>query len=227
MLSILKKYSILYAEDDVEIQANIAEYLNNYFSTVYLASDGIEAIELYNKHLPDVLLLDINLPGMDGLKIAQEVRKKNQTTKIVMLTAYTDKDILLTATELKLTKYLTKPVTPRVFKETMYLLAKELLHNSSRFISLSADCQWDKEQNILIINNVSISLLEKENRLLQLFIANRNRTVTYETIMMELWDNTFDREISINSVKNQVSKLRKKLPSGCIDTVYGVGYLLK
>lgn len=227
MLSILKKYSILYTEADLVIQTKTSEHLSNYFSTIYLASNDTEAFKIYKEHLPDVLLLDISSPSMDGLKIAQKVRKENQTTKILVLTTCTDKEILLKATELKLTKYLTKPITPIIFKETMQLLAKELLHDSSRFISLNADCQWDKKQHTLFVKNTPISLLEKEYRLLQIFITNQNKTVTYETIMMALWGNSFDREISINSVRNQVSKLRKKLPSACIDTVYGIGYMLK
>ena len=62
MLKILKKHSILYVEDEPEIQKNIAEYLKNHFGTVYLASTGNEALLAYTKNQPDVILLDINLP---------------------------------------------------------------------------------------------------------------------------------------------------------------------
>jgi len=127
MLKTLKNKSILYVEDEPEIQANIAEYLQNYFSKVYLAKDGRGALEQYQNYKPDVLLLDINLPYVDGLTIAQKIRKNNKQIKIIMLTAYTEKEKLLKATELKLTKYLIKPISPKEFKGTMQLLADEFL----------------------------------------------------------------------------------------------------
>jgi len=227
MVSLLKEHSILYVEDEPKIRMSIEEYLNSYFGIVYLASDGKEALTLYEKHHPDVLLLDINLPFLSGLEVAQEVRKKDQTVKIVLLTAHTNAEMLLLATELKLTKYLIKPIAPKLFRGAMELLAQELRQNPSRFINLSKNCIWDIQQEALRIDDVPLSLLEKEHRLLVLLIQHRGSAVSYEDIMVYVWDDAFDKDISLDSVKNQVSHLRKKLPSGCIDSVYGKGYILK
>ena len=227
MLSILKRHSILYVEDEPEIQANIAEYLGNYFRAIYLASDGKEALTQYNKHHPDVLLLDINLPSIDGLTVAQEVRRHNSTVKIVMLTAFTEKEKLLKATELKLTRYLIKPVSPKKFKETLHILASELMNNPSRFIKLNEGFIWDIEQEKLSFESEQIILTEKEHRLLKLFINQKGKPIRYEKIILTLWDDAFGREISIDSVKNQVSQLRKKIPNVDISSVYGEGYILK
>lgn len=227
MLSILKNHSILYVEDEPQIRANITEYLESYFATVYVASDGKEGLEFYKSHHPDVLLLDINLPFLSGLNLAQKVRAMDQTVKIVMLTAHTEKEKLLVATELKLTKYLIKPIAPKLFKETMELLAKELRQNPTRFINLSENCVWNKIQEVLLIDDVVVSLLEKEHRLLKLLIENKGSNVSCEDIMVAVWDDAFEKDISHESVKNLVSHLRKKLPHGCIDTVYGKGYMLK
>ena len=227
MLTRLKNYSILYVEDEPEIQKNIAEYLKNHFGAVYIASTGNEALIAYTKKQPDVVLLDINLPDIDGLSVATKIREDDSETKIIMLTAYTDKEKLLKATELKLSKYLVKPVAPKVFKETLKLLAEELSNKPTRLIKLCQHCIWDDELEQLDIDNKQVSLAEKENRLLKLFIKNRGKVVSFERIMAELWEDSFDREISIDSVKNQVSKLRKKLPLDCISNVYGEGYLLK
>ncbi|MCK5828802.1 MAG: response regulator transcription factor [Methylococcales bacterium] len=227
MLSILKKKSILYVEDDPEIQANIAEYLDNFFAKIYLASNGLEALEQYKKYRPDVLILDINLPNIDGLSVAKEIRQHDQAIKIIMLTAYTEKDKLLKATELKLTKYLTKPVPPKVFKETLHVLAEELKCNPSQFLSLRDNYIWDKEQETLSYHDHQVDLTEKEFRLLKLFITHKSSVINYEKITMALWEDSFNRDISIDSIKNQVSHLRKKLPEGCIDSVYGEGYILK
>ncbi len=227
MLSILQNHSILYVEDEPEIQANITEYLESYFDTVFVASDGKEGLILYEKYHPDVLLLDINLPFLSGLELAQNVRQKDQVVKIVMLTAHTEKEKLLAATELKLTKYLIKPIAPKLFKETMKLLAEELKLNPSRFVNLSATCVWNKEQEVLRINDIHVTLTEKELRLLKYLIQNKGTSVSYEDIMISVWEDAFDKEISKDSIKNQISHLRKKLPDVCIDAVYGKGYVLK
>ncbi len=227
MLSILKKYSILYVEDEPEIQANIAEYLGNFFNEIHLASDGQEALDQYNKYHPDVLLLDINLPKVDGLNVAQEIRQQDASVKIIMLTAFTEKEKLLKATELKLTKYLIKPVPPKEFKATLETLAHELMSDPSHFLQLSEGCIWDSNLEQLSQNNDLIVLAEKEHRLLKLFISFKGKSVSYEKIIAVVWEDAFDREISIDSVKNQVSQLRKKLPCDCIVSVYGEGYILK
>lgn len=227
MLGILKNHSILYVEDEPEIQKNIREYLESYFGTVHIASDGKEALTLYEEHHPDALLLDINLPFLSGLEVAKQIRKKDQTVKIVMLTAHTEKEKLLTATELKLTKYLIKPIAPKLFKETMELLASELRLNPSRFINLASNCIWNKTQEVLRIDDVPVSLTEKEHRLLKLLLEKKGTDVSNEDIMLAVWENAFENEISVDSVKNQISHLRKKLPNVSIDTIYGKGYILK
>jgi len=225
-LSMLKEHSILYVEDEPEIQANITEYLANIFGSVHLASDGKEAIDKYYKHYPDVILLDINLPSLDGLSVAAEIRKHDQTVRIVMLTAFTEKEKLLKATELKLTRYLIKPVAPKDFRETLSILSSELMNNPSRFLKLSENVTWDIEQEQLSLEYQQVILSEKEHRLLKLFISHKGEPVRYERIVLAVWEDAFDREISIDSIKNQVSQLRKKMPSVCIKSIYGEGYTL-
>jgi DNA-binding response OmpR family regulator len=227
MISILKKYTILYVEDEPEIQANIAEYLGNFFADIHLAADGKEALDQYYKHHPDVILLDINLPIIDGLNVAKQIRVKDNDVKIIMLTAFTEKEKLLKATELKLTKYLIKPVAPKVFKQTLENLSYELMNNPTRFINLSDTYTWDKEREQLTCDDQPVSLTEKEHRLLKLFLNNKSKSVSYEKIMVAVWEDAFERDISLDSVKNQVSQLRKKLPKSCISNVYGEGYVLK
>lgn len=78
-----------------------------------------------------------------------------------------------------------------------------------------------------LLNNSTVKLSEKEHRLLKLFILFKGNSISYEKIKAKLWEDAFERDISIDSVKNQVSKLRKKLPHNCISSVYGEGYILK
>lgn len=227
MLDTLQNHSILYVEDEPEIQANMKEYLESYFNTVDIASDGEEALKLYRRNRQDVLILDINLPYLDGLSVAKEVRNHDEDVKILMLTAHTDQEKLLTAVELKLTKYLVKPLTPKVFKEALNTLAKELGSASNNFFKFSHNFFWDKEHKRLFSGDKEIPLLEKERRLLALLIENHSKIVSYEDIMVNLWDDSFERDISMDSVKNQIRTLRKKIPEKLIYNVYGRGYIFR
>jgi len=227
MLTILKNHSILYVEDEPKIQASIAEYLGNYFDTLFLATNGADALELFERHQPDVVLLDINLPDVDGLTIAERIRKNNATCRIIMLTAYTEKEKLLKATELKLTKYLVKPVSPKNFKEALTSLAKELADNPNQFLRFGDGVVWNREHETLNDGSGAVVLQEKQHRLLKLFIRFKGSTVTYEKVITTVWENSYEKDISLDSVKNQVSQLRKHLPAGSIVSVYGEGYLLK
>lgn len=227
MLDVLQNYSLLYVEDEPEIQANMKEYLESYFQVVDVASDGEEALKLYRQNHQDVLLLDINLPYLDGLSVAREVRKTDKGVKILMLTAHTDQEKLLAAVELKLTKYLVKPLTPKVFKEALHTLAQELSLTSESFVKCAENYFWDKERKRLLHGNNEVTLLEKERRLLGLLIENHTKVVSYQDIMVTLWDDAFEREISIDSVKNQVRTLRKKIPDNVIYNVYGQGYIFR
>ncbi len=227
MLEILKQYDILYVEDEPDIQANISEYLRYYFKKVYLAKDGQKALQCYKRHKPRVLLLDINIPSIDGLTLATKIREIDQEIRILMLTAYTEKEKLLAATELKLTKYLIKPVEPKYFKDALLLLAKELTNIDNRFQKIAKECIWDIKNKTLIVQQSQIPLTAKEQKLLELLIAKIGKSVHYTDIMVAVWEESLDKEISIDSVKNLVSKLRKKLPGCNIVSVYGVGYMLK
>lgn len=222
----LKNYTILYVEDDINVQKNIAEYLNRLFKEVYVASDGKEGLALYNKHSPDGMLLDVDIPFISGLELAKEIRKTDKKVSIIMLTAYAEQDKLLKATELKLIKYLVKPVDLNNFKEALELMAQEIAENYNEYEHLYEGFRWHKAQKSLYNNSEKIVLGAKEQTLLGLLVKSRGSSVSFSTIMAEVWADEFEKEISFNSVKNLVSSLRKKLPENSITSVYSQGYML-
>lgn len=225
MQEVLKKYTICYVEDDLNIQSNMKELLEYSFNKVYVASDGREGFELYKKVNPDVIMLDINLPFIDGLTLAKKIRQMDKKIKIVILTAYTDKEKLLKATELNLIKYLVKPINPIEFDKVLETLSQELMEESKNCHLLENGIRWDSDTKTLYQYDKELPLSVKEQRLLELFIKNANSEVTFEDIMARVWIEDFDKEISINSVKAIVSRLRKKLPPNTIKNAYGKGYI--
>ena len=226
MRNLLKNYSILYVEDELNIQKQMTEYLEGYFRDVYVSSDGKQGLEKYEEYHPDVLLLDIDLPHMDGLSLAKSIRKKDKSVSIIMLTAFTDQEKLLKATELKLLKYLVKPIDLLEFQETLDLLAVELTESTKEILVLGEGYTWNKSEGKLCHKGKSIVLTSKEQQLLVLLAKHQHKSISFEDIMAHVWADEFEREVSVNCVKNVVSDLRKKLPNDAIQSVYGKGYML-
>ena len=226
MKNFLKNYTILYVEDEPGTQKQMTEYLKGYFKEVYVASDGKQGLEKYQEYHPDALLLDIDLPYIDGLTLATSIRKTDKSVSIIMLTAFTDQGKLLHATELKLLKYLVKPIKISAFKETLDLLAVELAGSTKDILVLSEGHTWHKSKQKLCHQGKSLGLTVKEKKLLALLVRHQHSSISFEDIMAHVWEDAFDREVSVNCIKNVVSDLRKKLPNDAIKSVYGKGYML-
>ena len=225
-LKSLNNYTILYAEDHEETQQKAMGYLSRHFKAVYLANDGKEALKKYQILHPDILLLDIDMPYMDGLTLTQEIRKTNKTIPILILTAHKDEEKLLRAIGLNLFGYILKPINPNKFRESLYQLGLSLKERYEEYLYFEEGYRWDIKEKLLFQYNKNIFLTNKESLLLRLLLENRGRGVSNEDIMMRLWLDNFDTTISSNSVAQQIAKLRKKFPKNTIQTVYGVGYMI-
>jgi len=227
VLDILEGYSILYAEDDPSIRAEMVTYLRGYFRCVHVAADGIKALEYYTVHRPEAVMLDLRLPCIGGIEVAQEIVRQYPGPKSLMLTAHPEHENLLRSMELEQARYLLKPITLRCIREVMAQLAEELASHSLRFVRLGPSCFWDRENHRLFHQRRPIDLTVKETRLLARLIRQPGMMIGYADLMQAAWKDAYAREISLDSVKNQVSKLRKKLPEGSLESVYGAGYRLK
>lgn len=95
------------------------------------------------------------------------------------------------------------------------------------FLELGKGYLWNINCEILLKEGVEVVLTEKEHRLLKLLISKKSKVISYLDITITVWEDAYDREVSIDSVKNQVRNLRQKLPVGIIDSVYGKGYMLR
>jgi len=226
MISLLKNHSILYVEDEIEIQKSMSKLLETYFKKVFVSTNGEEALELFHKEHPDTLLFDINLPNMSGLELTREIRKTHENTPVVLLTAYTDEEKLLNAIDLNINKYLVKPVQNKEFKDALEKIALHLLKYTNAILRLGEVSVWHISNAILYHRDKEIFLSSKETSLLSLLAKYHKECVTHETIMAIVWEEEFDKEITFDSVKNLVKNLRKKLPEDLIQSVYGRGYIL-
>ena len=223
----LKRYTIVYAEDETIIRLNVTQMLEEYFKKVIAVSNGKEALKSYRENKADVLMLDISMPLMTGLEVAKVVREENEDIPIIMLTALSDRDTLLDAVDLGLVKYILKPMSNEVFIETLKRLSKVLKYRATDIFWLTLDYSWKSSNQTLFYQEEQIYLTHKERCLLELLIKYYNKVVSYEEIMANVWIDEFEREITIDSVKKLVSNLRKKIPQNSLSNIYGKGYLLK
>ena len=219
----LKNLSILYVEDEEMIRQNAVEYLSRICDNVLEARNGIEALEVYKKHKPDIIISDIKMPKMNGLEFATVIRKIDKNTPIVMATAHTETNYLLKAVELQLVKYIVKPITSTKLQEALALSLDYLTVKESNIVSINNQTIYDILNKTLFIRNQIIKLTKNEQLLLHILATNKQRAISYEEIENTIWAY---EGMSMDALRSLVRMLRKKLEGDFVENISGVGYRL-
>ena len=213
--------TLLYVEDDEIIRQNAVEYLSDYFKEVYQAKDGQEGIEYFEVYKPDIIISDIEMPRLNGLDMAQKIRKKDKSIPIMISTAYTDTPYMLKAVELQLIKYIVKPISSKKLQEALNLLLEHL--NINNIVTIDKQKYYDSLNKCFMIEENIIKLTKKELQLLDLLAKNHHRVVNYEEIETQLW---YDDYMSMDALRALIRTLKKKLQGDYIENVSGFGYRL-
>lgn len=219
---------ILVAEDERKIARFVRQALVEQGFTVDLVHDGDQAYEMVSTQPYDVIVLDIMLPGRDGLSILRNLRERHNTVPVVLLTARSELNERLEGLNLGADDYVTKPF----FIEE--LIARiHAVHRRSTGETLSVLQVGDLSLNLLTrevkVGERSVELTAREFSLLEFLMRSPGRVVTRTQILEHVWSYDFDP--STNLVDVYIQRLRKKLsPEGepqYIETVRGVGYAIK
>jgi DNA-binding response OmpR family regulator len=217
----LQRLTLLYAEDEEGIRKNIADSLSYYVKEVIEARDGVEAYEFYLQKKPDIVLSDIHMPNLNGIDFVKKVREENKSIPIVIITAHTDKEYLLEAIELKMEKYIVKPIELEsllnVLEKCVYLL--EL--NQKILLKIDENYIYDYDKKELRYKDEIVLLNKKEISFFELLIKNQNRIVSYEELQDKVW---IDDVMTDSALRSLVRNLRKKLPTDIIFNLSGIGY---
>lgn len=219
MLKRLAKYTVLYAEDDAGLRVSVTEMLGLIFKEVHIATDGAEAYELFVKNTPDLVITDIKMPKKNGIELAKEIRKIDKNIQIIIISAHTEVDHMLSAIELSLISYIVKPITETKLFEA---LAKFLESKEGRgLIALVDGWQYDCDKKVTISDKQIVhELSKKEAKLLELLLSKKS-VLTYEQIEHELWR---DEYMTLNALRLLMKNFRKKLPDGYLINIQSVGY---
>ena len=226
----MHNYTLLYAEDDRETRENYAFVLKKYFKEIYTAEDGGKALEVYREKKPDILLLDISMPKMDGLELVQTLRKTDKETAVIILTAHSEQNTLLKAIPLGLSDYLLKPVDDVLLINTLKKMLSRL--SQEPVIKLKQACVWKKNNSELFCRDQVISLTKKERMLMKCLIDSYGHYVLKEMLISEIWSGEAYEITHENKLIQLVYRLNKKVMLSTksdeqfIENSYALGYKL-
>ena len=221
---------ILVVDDDLHICELLKLYLENENYTVYVANDGQAAVETFAAKSPDLVLLDIMLPKMDGWQVCREIRKTS-SAPIIMLSAKGETFDKVLGLELGADDYVTKPFEAKEVMARIKAVLRRSKGDSEATAEEKKTVVYDKlEINIvnyeLKVNGVAVDTPPKELELIYHFASNPNRVYTRDQLLDEVWG--FDYYGDSRTVDVHVKRLREKLEGvsdkWTLKTVWGVGY---
>lgn len=221
---------VLLIEDTPDLASVILRGLEEEGIKASMAGDGTTGLEMALKYDFDLIILDIMLPGMNGIKVCKEIRKQNTDVAILMLTALGSTENIVVGLESGADDYLVKP-----FK-LIELIARmrTLVRRSNKLAVASdkiavADLEVDTASKTVSKAGQAVNLTATEYRLLEYLIKNNNKVLSRIQILENVWD--IDFNMGTNVVDVYINYLRKKVDNGSgtklIHTVFGMGYILK
>lgn len=216
----LKNSTILYIEDDEITRENISAFLKRKCKELFVACDGKEGLELFEKHNPNIVITDIEMPNLDGLSMAKKIRKQSASTQIIITTAYTSQEYLMEAVNLHLIKYIVKPISLPKLNEALSDCEEFLEDNVITKKYFNENIFYDTYTKELVKEKDIISLSKTERALLDLLIKNHPAPTSYEAID----SNIYEFASSKNAIKLLVKSLRTKIEKEAISNVSGFGY---
>ena len=222
---------ILLIEDTPDLVSIIVRGLAAENIEVSVAGDGLTGLEMALKYNFDLVVLDVMLPGMNGIQVCKEIRLKNHALPVLMLTALGSTENVVTGLESGADDYLIKPfnfveLVARI--RTLLRRSKGQANAVSDILSI-ADLQVNTSSKVVSRSGQTIQLTATEYRLLEYLLKNQNKVLSRVQILENVWD--IDFNMGTNVVDVYVNYLRKKIDGGVkerlIHTVFGMGYIMK
>lgn len=216
---------ILVVDDEAENRTALRDLLAEEYE-VHLARDGVEALRLVGEIKPDLVLLDIIMPKMDGLQTCLRLRQSEatRTLPVIFLTSKSEPSTEIFGLELGADDFIAKPFN----KEVLKVRIKKRLQGASVAIGETTELgdykvHWERQE--ASHGETFIPLTAKESNMLRLFVENPGRVLTRDVILERVWSETY---ITDRTIDSHVKELRKKIPplSKLLKTIYGTGYRL-
>lgn len=221
----MNELKVLLVDDEQDILDVIEYSLKKEGYKVYTSTNGREAITLAEEILPDLILLDVMMPEMDGMETCAAIREKKELkdTIIAFLSARSEDYSQIAGFDAGADDYITKPIKPRLLVSKVKGLLRRGKGASANSSSVQG-IQIDRERYLVIKDGVELNLPKKEFELLSLLVSKPGHVFTREKILTKVWGH--DVVVGDRTIDVHIRKLREKLGNGLIETVKGVGYKL-
>ena len=217
------KIKILIVDDEPDIIEILKVNLENEGYKVFSAENGKEALKLADQHLPNLIILDLMMPIMDGIEACEHLRmdKKFNNTLIMFLSARGEDYSQVAAFESGADDYVTKPIKPRILNSKVKALLRRFRNDFSQILSYQ-NIVIDSEKYTVEVDGKTINLPRKEFELLFLLAGRPGKVFKREKIMESVWGS--DVIVGDRTIDVHVRKLREKIGENLLKTVKGVGY---
>jgi DNA-binding response OmpR family regulator len=214
---------LLLLEDDIALNETVVEYFENLDFSVTPVYDGNSALDAIYENSFDLLLLDVNVPDINGFEILKSVRAQESTTPAIFITSLNSISDLENGFESGCDDYIRKPFALKELRlRVETILKREFFHNNSTKVEIDTDIYYDTQSDLLTIEGSEIQLNNKDAKLLKLFLQNRDSLVTHETIYETLWE--YGEDISETALRTYIKNLRKYLGKEKIVSIKKLGY---
>lgn len=219
----LKEKTLLIVEDDESTLKSLLRVLSLYFKDVNSASNSYDALALFNENKNDIVLSDIQIPGIDGLLFIEKIKTIKNNTFCIVMTAFNNEIYLNRAVEVGISLYLKKPidideilvsVASFCFKE------KEEQKLKNTIIYFGESYSFNTQKNLILKDNKSINLTKKELLVILLLLKNKDSYVSFEEFEQVVWE----EDTSYDAIRMVILSLRKKTYSTLIQNLKGLGY---
>ena len=213
---------ILIADDEQLMRQLVIDFLKPEGYEILEASDGKEALDIYDKEHPDLILLDVMMPGYDGWTVCREIRRES-TVPIMMLTAKGEEIDQLFAYDLGADEYITKPFSPKILVAKIKALLRRS-QNEQETHEADDGVAIDRDARQVVIDGKNVDLSPTEYKLLNYLMSNTGKALSRRQILNHVWN--YDYYGDLRTVDTHINRLRIKLgdKGRYIRTVRGYGY---
>jgi len=222
------KRKILIVEDESNIRSVVAKYLENADFEVYEAQDGFEGLSLFNEYSPDLLVLDVMMPGITGFEVLKEIRLISNTP-VIMLTAKQQEIDRLNGFDLGADDYVAKPFSPRELVKRVQAVVKRTYGEIDGQERLECgDLVLDIKKQTLYKKDLEIEITSKEYKLLEVFFFNQDQLLSREQLIEDAFGSEYDG--FDRNIDSYIKKIRHKIEENSrkpdyLKTKYGAGYI--
>lgn len=213
---------ILLLEDDIILNELVEEFLTSLKHEVICQYDGMEALDVIDEDIFDLLLLDVGTPTLSGFELLSELRDRKVKTPAIFITSLSDIKSLETAFNIGCDDYIKKPFDLKELEIRINHLKNVKQIGIQEIIEINSKYKYDFKNFTIIENEKKTVLSQKESKIFEYFIKNKNRIISFDELINNIWK--YDATPSNATIRTYIKNLRKTLDEQIIVTVKGLGY---